>query len=138
MRYVAGLFAIISLAFTPTSSVTYSDVRGSAEGDNIVIQWSTSQEDGVKAFVVEKSSQVDNQFYPIGTVNPTGSGSVYQFTDKGIYKTTSSSIFIYMVRADGFDGSSTYSAQITVPFTYQSSISGVAKRTWGSIKAMFR
>lgn len=76
MRYVAGLFAIISLAFTPTSSVTYSDVRGSAEGDNIVIQWSTSQEDGVKAFVVEKSSQVDNQFYPIGTVNPTGAGSV--------------------------------------------------------------
>ena len=138
MKYVLIAFAALLMAFSPTSSVTFTDVRGTPESDSIVLQWSTSQEDGLKDFVVEKASQLDNQFYAVGTVYPTGAGSIYQYTDRGIYKTTSSTIFRYRVRADGNDGSVSYSNAITVTYTYSANLSGVAKRTWGSIKAMFR
>ena len=138
MKYFLIAFAIFLMAFTLTSTVMFSDVRGTSESDGILIQWSTSQENGIKDFAVEKASQINNKFFEIGTVTPTGGGSSYHYTDSQIYKTSSSSIFVYRVRADGNDGSTTYSDNISVPYDFSSSLSGVAKRTWGSIKAMFR
>ncbi len=138
MKYFLIALAIFLTAFTLTSTVTFSDVRGTSESDGILIQWSTSQESGVKDFAIEKASQLNNEFSQIGTVSATGAGSVYRFTDSQIYKTSSSSIFVYRVRADGNDGSFIYSDNIPVSYDFSSSLSGVAKRTWGSIKAMFR
>lgn len=137
MRYFLLAFAVFLVAFAPTSTVTFSDVRGTSEQDGILVQWSTSQESGIKDFAVEKASQINNQFFEIGRVAPTGAGSIYQFTDKQIYKTTSSSVFVYRIRADGNDNSVVYSDPITVSYDF-SGLSGVARRTWGSIKAMFR
>lgn len=103
------------------------------------MQWLTSAEDGVKSFMVEKASQLDNNFYPIGSLNASGAGSSYQYVDNGIYKTTSSELFKYQVAAIGNDGSTIASSNVAlVTFDLQSSFTGVAKRTWGSIKAMFR
>jgi len=139
MRYLLVALAAILTAFMFTSSVTFSDFRGSPSTDGILLQWSTSQENGIKDFAVEKASQLNGQFYQIdGTIAATGAGSSYQFTDKEVYKTTSSTYFIYRVRADGNDGSVSYSDAKSVSYNYSSSLSGVAKRTWGSIKAMFR
>ncbi len=140
MKSALFALAILLMAFSPTSTVSFSNVRGSADpnSDSITIDWSTSQEDGIKDFAVEKASQLDNQFYELGKISPTGSGSTYQYADKGIYKTTSTSIFRYRVRADGSDGNVDYSTTITVTYSYSQGLSGVAKRTWGSIKAMFR
>jgi hypothetical protein len=139
MRYLFLAFAAFVVAFSPTSSVTFSDFRASSGTDGISLRWTTSQEDGIKDFAVEKASQLNGQFYQIdGTIAPTGSGSTYQFVDKELYKTTSSAIYTYRVRADGSDGSTYYSNTISQPYDFSSSLSGVAKRTWGSIKAMFR
>ena len=137
MKYLLTAVAIFLMALMPASNVVFSDVRGSSVSDGILIQWSTSVESGIKDFAVEKASQIDNRFFQIGTVTPTGAGSVYQFTDKQIYKTSSSSVFVYRIRADGDDNSVTYSDPITVSYEF-SGLSGVAARTWGSIKAMFR
>lgn len=137
MKYLLIALAALSMAFIPASIVTFSDVRGTSESDGILIQWSTTQESGVKDFAVEKASQLNDKFFQIGEVKPAGAGSVYQFTDKQIYKTSSESVFIYRIRADGVDNSVTYSKSITVTYEF-SGLSGVAQRTWGSIKAMFR
>ncbi len=137
MKYLLTAAAIFLMALMPTSNVVFSDVRGSSVSDGILIQWSTSVESGIKDFAVEKASQINNKFFQIGTVNPAGAGNVYQFTDKQIYKTSSSSVFVYRIRADGDDNSVTYSDPITVSYEF-SGLSGVAARTWGSIKAMFR
>ncbi len=139
MRYFVLALATLAVAFSTTSSVTFSDFRATSGSDGITLRWTTSQEDGIKDFAVEKASQVNGQFYQIdGTIAPTGSGSTYQFVDKDLYKTTSSAIFTYRVRADGGDGNTYYSNTITQPYDFSSGLSGVAKRTWGSIKAMFR
>ncbi|MFZ1083008.1 MAG: hypothetical protein WAO19_13905 [Candidatus Kryptoniota bacterium] len=132
--------AAVLVAFMPGSTVTFSDVRASQNSESsILVQWSTSEEDGVKDFAVEKASQLDNNFYQIGTVNAAGAGSSYQYVDNGIYKTTSSEVFKYRVVAIGNDGSTIASSNVApVAFDQQSTFTGVAKRTWGSIKAMFR
>ncbi|HUI29883.1 MAG TPA: hypothetical protein VLX91_06670 [Candidatus Acidoferrales bacterium] len=142
MRYLLVALAALLAAFSPTSSVTFSDgyPRASSGTDGITITWVTSQENGIKDFAVEKASQLNSQqFYQLdGTIAAQGAGNTYQFTDKDLYKTTSSTIFAYRVRADGNDGSVSYSATITQPYDFSPGLSGVAKRTWGSIKAMFR
>ena len=137
MKYILLASTILLMAFATASTVTFSDVRGTSESDGILLQWSTSQESGIKDFAIEKASQMNNKFFEIGEVTPTGAGSVYQYTDKQIYKTSSASVFVYRIRADGYDNSVTYSKSITVTYEF-SGLSGVAKRTWGSIKAMFR
>ncbi len=140
MKHALIAFAFFLMAFSPmttTSTVTFSDVRGTSDSNGILLQWSTSQENGIKDFAIEKASQIDNKFFQIGTVNATGAGSIYQYTDNSIYKSTSASIFIYRIRADGNDNTVSYSAPVTVTYEF-SGLSGVARRTWGSIKAMFR
>ena len=139
MKLLLTALAALLVAFSTTSSVAFSDFRASTGSDGITLRWTTSQENGIKDFAVEKASELNGQFYQIdGTIAATGSGSSYQFTDKELYKTTSSSYFIYRIRADGYDGNSSYSSQITASYDFSSGLSGVAKRTWGSIKAMFR
>lgn len=139
MRHSIIALAVLLVAFSPTSTVTFSDFRASSGTDGITLHWTTSQENGIKDFAVEKASQLNGQFYQIdGTIEATGAGSTYQFVDNDLYKTTSSTIFVYRVRADGYDGSVSYSGTITQPYDFSSGLSGVAKRTWGSIKAMFR
>ncbi len=141
MKYavlVASFFLIV--AFSPMSTVTFSSLRGTPESDAVLVQWSTSQEDGLSGFEVQKASAVDNQFYSLGSINAAGPGSTYQFYDRAIYKTASSAIFRYRVAAIGMDGSTViaYSNIISVDFNYSSGLSGIASKTWGSIKAMFR
>ncbi len=137
MKYLLIGFAFILTAFAAASTVTFSDVRATSESDGVLVQWTTSQEEGIKDFAIEKASQIGDGFFAIGTVSPAGAGNVYQFEDKAIYKTSSSSLFVYRIRADGTDNSVTYSKLIPVTYEF-SGLSGVARRTWGSIKAMFR
>jgi hypothetical protein len=141
MKYYVSALAALLVAFSPTSSVVFSDQypRASSGSAGITITWVTTQEIGIKDFAVEKASQLNGQFFQVdGTIAATGAGSTYQFVDNDLYKTTSTTIYTYRVRADGYDGNVSYSNTITQPYDFSSSISGVAKRTWGSIKAMFR
>lgn len=140
MRYALAILAFLTVASSPTSfQVSIINLSGSQSNDGIVLKWSTTTETGVARFVIEKKSQVDGEFTEVGTVAPKGAGSDYQFFDRYVYKTTSSTLFQYRIRADAIDGSQPfYSPQLSVTYTYSASLSGVAKRTWGSIKAMFR
>ncbi len=137
MKYFLIAFAVFLMAFAPSSSVTFSDVRGTSQSDGILIQWSTSQEDGVKDFSVVRVSPVDQSYSQVATVTATGAGSVYQVVDKAIYKASSASVFVYRILAMSGSTEIASSSYITVTYEF-SGLSGVAKRTWGSIKAMFR
>jgi hypothetical protein len=141
MKYSIIALAAILVAFSPMSSAIFSDgyPRATSGADGITITWVTSQESGIKDFAVEKASQLNGQFYQLdGTISAKGAGSTYDFVDNDLYKTTSSTIYTYRIRADGYDGSVSYSNSVSQPYDFSPNISGVVKRTWGSIKAMFR
>jgi hypothetical protein len=111
---------------TPTAS---SDGNG-----DVTINWQTSEEVGVKEFQITRCSPPSQDYITIGNVAARGSNSKYTFLDKNAYKTTSDLFFRYKILILDNDGNPTLGS-FEVPVIQN--LSGY-KRTWGSIKAMFR
>jgi hypothetical protein len=103
-----------------------------SESDNIKLEWQTGDETNLQNFVIERRTP-QSSYSEIATVQPKGSNSFYTFMDQNTYKATDM-VFIYRLKIVDDNNQVSYSADITVTH----SISSIAKRTWGSIKAMFR
>ena len=103
---------------------------GRSEGDDVRLEWKTSEEVNLQHFKVERKTP-QSQFSEITTVDPKGSNSYYSYLDQSAYK-SNDMVFIYRLKIVDLDGQTSYSAEVTVSHN----VSGV-KRTWGSIKAMF-
>ncbi len=106
--------------------------HGRSTSDSIVLEWQTGQETNLKTFVIERKTPISN-FSEIGNVNCKGSNSVYNYTDNNAYKTNEAA-YIYRLKLVDKDGDASYSNEVTVTHGGVSSV----KRTWGSIKALFR
>ncbi|MBU2446840.1 MAG: hypothetical protein KJ666_14880 [Bacteroidetes bacterium] len=105
--------------------------RGKSESEKVVLEWKTREEASLKEFTVERKSAVGD-YITIGIIYPKGSNSFYSFIDETAFKSTSS-IYYYRIKIIDTDGSYAYSNEITIIHSVSS-----VKRTWGSIKAMFR
>lgn len=103
-----------------------------SESDDVKLEWQTGEESNLQKFVVERKTP-QSSFAEIATVNPKGDNSYYTFIDQNAYK-TNDMIFVYRLKILDNSNLATYSADVNVSH----SISSVYKRTWGSIKAMFR
>lgn len=107
-------------------------ITARSDGENIIVEWKTGEESSsLSKFVVERKTP-NNGFVEIGTVTPKGSNSFYTFVDNNIFK-GNDYIFTYRLKIVDDNSQVSYSSEVSVSH----SISGV-KRTWGSIKAMFR
>ena len=109
--------------------IDYFHVRN--DGDDAIIEWKTSQETNLKDFVVQRRGP-QTQFSDIATITPHPDNPYYSYTDKSVYK-TNDYVFVYRLKIVDNNGQTSYTDDASVSL----SISGV-KRTWGSIKAMFR
>jgi hypothetical protein len=98
---------------------------------DVIVGWGTGEETYVKQFEVQRVAGVQGEYMTLAIVLPKGSNSSYEFVDKSAYK-TSDAVYRYRIAIIGNDGFTGYSQELTV-----SGLSGV-RRTWGSIKAMFR
>ncbi len=105
--------------------------HGRSEGEDIRLEWKTGEESNLKNFSIERKIP-QSSFAEVTTVQPKGNNSYYTYLDKSAYK-TNNMVFIYRLKIVDNGGQVSYSAEITVSHN----VSGV-KRTWGSIKAMFR
>ncbi len=105
-----------------------------AESDdsNIVIQWTTSSETNLDYFVVERKS-FNGDFAVISSpIAAKGSNSSYEYIDENAFKATDL-IFQYKLKIVDKDNGVSYSGQVSVSHSVSS-----VRRTWGSIKALFR
>jgi hypothetical protein len=121
------LFTLVATVF---AGAYLEQFNASSEGDDIKLEWKTGEEASVKSFVIERSPISYESFVEIATIKPQGSNSFYSYTDNSAYKATEL-VFKYRLKIVASEVS--YSKTISV----SQNISGV-KRTWGSIKAMFR
>jgi hypothetical protein len=103
-----------------------------SESDDVRLEWQTGEEKNLQNFIIERKTP-QSSYTEIGSVAPKGDNSFYTFTDQNAYK-TNDMIFVYRLKIVDHNSVSTYSADVTVSH----SVSSVYKRTWGSIKAMFR
>ncbi|HUN66752.1 MAG TPA: hypothetical protein VMW43_11700 [Bacteroidota bacterium] len=105
-----------------------------SDGPDVKISWQTLDETGVKEFDVMRSSTgADNDFRQIGSVAPLHA-SVYFFIDHSAFKKTVSSTFYYKITTVF----STDHAPVTTAEKEIEIFVSSVRRTWGSIKSMFR
>lgn len=127
---------IVSLLFIalPVAGGAFLDFfSGKSDGDSITLEWKTRSEENLKQFKVERRAANQTDFVSIADIQAKGSNSNYTFVDKAAYK-TSSSLYIYRLRiVEAINPSPSYSQEVRVSHSVSS-----VKRTWGSIKAMFR
>ncbi|NWG27944.1 MAG: hypothetical protein HXY48_05345 [Ignavibacteriaceae bacterium] len=123
---------ITLLAATAIFAGTFLEYfHGRSEGEDIRLEWKTKEEVNLQHFKIERKTP-QSSFVEIATVEPKGSNSYYSYVDQSVYK-GNNMIFIYRLKIVDTNGQYAYSNEVSVSH----SVSGV-KRTWGSIKAMFR
>ena len=121
-------FLLVATAYAGAKilSFTVSNDNGSVK-----LEWKTSDEQNVRDFIVQRHAQ-GTDWATIGTVQ-TNSGGDYTYIDSDIYKNNGSTYY-YRIGIEDYNGTTTY-------VEYQSPVNpniSSVKRTWGSIKAMFR
>lgn len=102
-------------------------------GGNIVVRWTSQYESGVEHYIVLRRSASTNDFVQVGRVEPLGDGREYEFVDRTVFK-NSDAVFQYRVRVINGQNPAPETEIVSVSY----STSSTARRTWGSIKAMFR
>lgn len=130
---VSVFFFMILMYDTAFGDVVRSgSLQARSNGTNVTITWVTDDESSVARFEVERRSGAEGDFGYIATVNTKGA-SIYEFVDYSSYRSTGT-LYQYRLKVVYSDGrTATYAGPVSVIHT----VSGV-RRTWGSIKAMFR
>lgn len=132
IHYTALLLVLAAISLNAGATIAEPGLSASSNGDNVFVTWQTLEETNLKHFIVQRSTQKYGTFTDIGIVLPE-KDMYYEFIDETAYK-TSGTIYYYRVAIVETDGDVTYSDEVTV---LHDNISGV-KKTWGSIKALFR
>ena len=124
-----GLASVGAIAFA--GAVKDNSLSASSNGTNILVRWISDDESGVAYYELERKAG-NGQFVWLTRINPIGSNSSYSYTDESAFKLTDN-IYQYRVRVYFSDGTSVVYGPIAVSHNVSS-----VRRTWGSIKAMFR
>lgn len=134
MKRLPIYFLLIALtASTLTAGAFLDFFKGRSDGNNVTIEWRTRDENNVGTFEVQRRAGNTGEFVTIATVKPQGSNSSYTYVDRSAYK-ASANLYVYRLRiVDNDSNQQSYSNEITIHHSATS-----VKRTWGSIKAMFR
>ena len=132
MKKVLLKISFVLLLVVAVYATTYEYFQAHSEGDNIRLEWRTGDESGLDKFIIQRRTP-QSSYIEIATV-PKNSDNNHQYSylDQSAYK-AQDLVFVYQLIFVDKDGSTSKSNEVTV----SSNVSGV-KRTWGSIKAMFR
>lgn len=130
LGYTALLFLLTVTA--SAEIIRPGSFTGRSDGSNVVLTWITDEEPNVARFEIERRTGTIGEFLYIGNVQPKGP-SEYEFIDYSSL-TPTSILYQYRIKIVFTNGAT---PQIVGPITVTHSVSGVRK-TWGSIKALFR
>jgi hypothetical protein len=131
MKKVITTLFVLSLVTLVFAGATLEFFRGKSENDKVFLEWKSREESALKEYVIERKS-LNGDYIPLATIQPKGNNSYYTFIDETAFKSLGS-IYYYRLKIVDYNGSISYSNEISI-FHSVSSV----KRTWGSIKAMFR
>lgn len=126
------LFTMILLAAGIVYGAVYIEFfYATSRGDEIVLEWKVKEDSAIEDFAIERAA-VNYGFVEIVKIKAVAGKLHYEYVDKTAYK--SSEVFYkYRIKIIEKNGLESFSNEVNISHNP----SGV-KRTWGSIKAMFR
>jgi hypothetical protein len=131
-RAIAAVLLMCVLAASAYAGGIKSEtLTAYSNGSSIVVRWVSDDEQGLQGYKIERRADGRGSFVQLtdSYIVPRGNGSSYEFVDNSVFRVTDS-YYVYCVTAVG-------SASEPCYVTVRHSTRGV-RRTWGSIKAMFR
>lgn len=133
MKYVLQIFAVLALTFTLIyAGAIIQSFEINSDNDNVILTWQSATEQNVKQYEILRGPDKD-RLALIATVQAKGDNSQYTYIDENAYK-SSDSFYAYGLVIRDNDGSK---SEIMHRRILHENVSSV-KRTWGSIKALFR
>lgn len=113
--------------------VKEGSLNGRSDGSTITIRWLSEDETGVARYVLERKAGVNGSFIQLAEIQPKGNHESYEYVDDTAFR-ISESMYQYRLKVLFANNSAPiYYGPITV-----SHRTSDVRRTWGSIKAMFR
>jgi hypothetical protein len=129
------ILLIVSATITIAGVIKAGSMKAWSEDSYIKLYWEIDNEASVVSYEILRSTNPNSGYFPIWTLTPTGS-SYYLFEDKDAFKKITT-VYCYRIKVKFTSGESYFPALNEPPITVDHNVSGV-RRTWGSIKAMFR
>jgi hypothetical protein len=127
-------FLGLCLFFTALAGVIKEgSLNARSDGSSITIRWLSEDETGVEKFLIERKAGTNGAFMFLTELQPRGNNSAYQYVDETAFRILNENIYQYQIKVQFTHGST----QLFGPITVSHRTSDV-RRTWGSIKAMFR
>jgi hypothetical protein len=127
---VALLLMTVLPALALAGGIRDGSLSAYSNGTSIVVRWVSDDEAGVIGYMVERKAGRDGIFIPLTSppLRAQGGGASYEYIDNSAFRVTDN-VYQYRITALGINA--VYYVSV------QHSVSSV-RRTWGSIKAMFR
>jgi hypothetical protein len=136
-RTLLYIFFVLFLSGILLADVIKSGlIQASSDGNNVTITWVTENEANVVGFEVLRSTSYSGGFVAISDLITPKGPSGYEFVDTWAFRRTTT-VYYYRIKVKFADSESYFPALNEAPITVYHNVSGV-RRTWGSIKAMFR
>jgi hypothetical protein len=133
LRYSLTTVGLLLLFATAYAIVIKDKPVAYSNGNDIIVRWSSVDESGVQRFDILRRSGTAGDFSVVATIDQLkGNNSTYEYDDKSVFKETSG-VYQYRIRVINGQNPPPETEIVTV-----SHVSSAMKRTWGSIKAMFR
>ena len=133
MKYALHIFSLLLLTFTLIyAGAIIQSFEIESDNGNIILSWQSSTEQNVRQYEILRGPDKD-RLTLIASIPAKGDNSLYTYIDENAYK-TSDSFYAYGLVIRDNDGSK---SEIMHTRILHENVSSV-KRTWGSIKALFR
>ena len=125
---ILAVASFVSIVFA--GGIRDGSLSAFSNGSGIVVRWISDDEQDVRGYKVERRAGADGAFMQLTDpyIACKGGGSAYEFVDNTAFRVSDN---LYQYRITAIGNGNTYYVTVT------HNISSV-RRTWGSIKAMFR
>ncbi len=125
-----ALLVLSTISMVLAGGIKDGTLSAQSNGTNIIVRWMSESEIDVRGYQVERRAGTDGPFVLLTTpyIPAKGDGATYEFVDNAAYRVTDN---LYQYRITAIGNNATYYV------TVNHRVSDV-RRTWGSIKAMFR
>jgi hypothetical protein len=117
-------------AVVPAGGIVDGSLSAFSDGTNIIVRWISDDETGVFGYMIERKAGLGGVFIPLTNppIRAKGNGQRYDYTDESAFRVTDN---VYQYRITALGTGAVYYVSV------DHRVSSV-RRTWGSIKAMFR
>jgi len=131
IQYITVFLILTAISLNAGATIAEPGLTARSSSGNVLVTWQTLQESNVQHFVVQRKTQ-NGPYADIGIMLPE-KDQYYEYVDETAYK-TAGTIYLYRIAIVDNNGNVTHTNEVTVLHDNISSV----KKTWGSIKALFR